>query len=136
MPADRQKLAGGFARHQLPAGSYRKLLRDQCEQRCKPDPRLLFFDEANFDALKAAGAARAVEVFDELRAAGEPITVPTGHVGAHPSDGPEWLTVPAIYGGASLTRVYRDDVAEPAEFYGDMSGQVYERIPVPPRHRP
>jgi hypothetical protein len=28
------------------------------------------------------------------------------------------------------------DIAEPAEFYGDMSGQTWEHIPVEPQHRP
>ena len=46
------------------------------------------------------------------------------------------ITVLPIYGGASMVRIHRDDVAEAAEFFGDMSGQVWERIPVPAQHRP
>jgi hypothetical protein len=134
MPADRH-LAAGFAGHQLAAGSYAKLLRDDCDRRCAPDPRLL--GEDDFEELKAAGAARAAELFDELAAVGEPIQVPTGHTGGYRLPGaPEWLSTPAIYGGASLARVYRDDVCEPAEFYGDtLPNGVFERIPVGPRHR-
>src|SRR5271167_2084277 len=145
MPADRHAASGGFAGHQLPAGSYAKLLRADCDRRCAPDPRLL--GEDDFEELKAAGAAGAAEMFDELAAVGEPIVVPTGYVpAANPATGrwqlrqaagaPEWLSTPAIYGGASLARVYRDDVCEPAEFYGDtLPNGVFERIPVQPRHR-
>jgi hypothetical protein len=35
-----------------------------------------------------------------------------------------------------MVRIHRDDVAEAAEFFGDMSGQVWERIPLPAQHRP
>lgn len=124
-----------LAGHQLPVGIYRKMLREQCEQRCKPDARLL--EEPDFAELKAAGAACAAAMFDEMRAAGEPIIVPTGYVGARPDDGaPEWLCTPAIYGGAVQVRIYPDDVCEPASFYGDTRGQVWEVIEVPPNHRP
>jgi hypothetical protein len=132
MPADRNATVG-FAAVQLPAGTYVDELRHQCEQQCAPDPRLLF--EPDFQELKAAGAALAAVLFDELLAAGEPIKVPGGHVGGLLPDKPDWLSVPAIYGGASLLWVYADDRCSPAEFYGDMSTVPYERIPVPPRHK-
>lgn len=132
MPADRHA-AAGFAAFQLPAGTYADELRWQCEHQCAPDPRLLM--EPDFRDLKAAGAARAAVLFEELLAAGEPILVSGGYLGGRVPEKPEWLSVPAIYGGASLVRIHRDDAAEPAEFYGDMSGQVYERVPVPPRHK-
>ena len=120
--------------YQLPAGTYAAALRKRCERECMPDPRLL--DEPDFDELKAAGAARAAEMFDELLAAGEPITVPTGHTGGYRlPDAPEWLSTPAIYGGAMQVRIYPDDVCEPAEFYGDTRGQVWETVAVPPNHR-
>jgi hypothetical protein len=32
-------------------------------------------------------------------------------------------------------RIYPDDVCEPASFYGEMRGQVWETIAVPPNHR-
>lgn len=124
----------GPAGYQLPAGSYAKLLRDHCKFRCAPDPRLL--EEPDFVELKAAGAVRAAQMFTELMAAGEPIVTATSV--RNPADGaPEWLSTPAIYGGASLVRVYSDDVCEPAEFYGDtLPNGVFERIPVSPQHRP
>ncbi len=133
MPADRSATTG-FAAVQLAAGTYTDELRAQCRRRCAPDPRLLF--EPDFHELKAAGAAVAAVLFDELAAVGEPIKVPGGHVGGRLPDAPDWLRAPAIYGGASLLWLYSDDRCTPAEFYGDQSDQVYERIPVPPRRRP
>lgn len=106
MPADRH-LAAGFAAVQLPAGTYAEELRRQCEHQCAPDPRLLA--RPDFDELKAAGAARAAVMFDELLAAGDPILVPGGYVGGRLPDKPDWLSTPAIYGGASLVWVYPDD---------------------------
>jgi hypothetical protein len=138
MPADRH--GAGFAGHRLTAGSYAKLLRNDCDRRCAPDPRLYPVETvpdgaAEWEDLKAAGVARATEMFDELAAVGEPIVVPTGY--APRAGGPEWLSTPAIYGGASLVRVHRDDVCEPAEFYGDrLPNGAFDRIPVPARHRP
>ncbi len=133
MPVD-SSAAAGFAAVQLPAGTYAEELRRQCERRCAPDPRLLM--EPDFQDLKAAGAAAAATMFEELAALGEPIKVPGGYVGGRLLDAPDWLRTPAIYGGASLVWVYADDRCSPAEFYGDQSGQVPERIPVPPiRHR-
>jgi hypothetical protein len=124
----------GSASYRLPPGSYAKLLRGESEQQCAPDPRLL--GEEDFEDLKAAGAARAAEMFTELLAAGEPVMVAAWEVpGCRPAAGaPEWFSTPAIYGGASLVRVYRDDVCEPAEFYGNAFGQVFERITVPEWH--
>lgn len=89
MPADRHA-AAGFAAFQLPAGTYAEELRRQCEHDCAPDPRLLM--EPDFDELKAAGAARAAMLFDDLLAAGEPIIVGGGHVGGRAPDKPEWLS--------------------------------------------
>lgn len=132
MPADRH-LAGRFAECQLPAGTYADELRNQCERECAPDPRLLF--EPDFEELEAAGAARAAVLFEELLGAGDPIKVPGGHVGGRLPEKPDWLSTPAIYGGASLLWIYATDRCSPAEFYGDQSGPVPERIPVPPRHR-
>jgi hypothetical protein len=36
---------------------------------------------------------------------------------------------------ANAVRVYRDDVVEPAEFYGDKAGHPWEHVPVEPQHR-
>ena len=120
--------------YQLPAGSYAKLLRSQCDQQCAPDPRLL--DEPDFAELNVAGAARAAEMVNELLAAGEPITVPTGHTGGYRlHDAPEWLSTPAIYGGAVQVWIYPDDVCTPASFYGDTRGQVWKTVAVPPNHQ-
>ncbi len=119
MPIDSDR--GGSAGYRLPVGSYAKLLRSECGRRCAPDPRLL--GEPDFEELKAAGSVRAAALFDELLAAGEPIVVASWQVPARGA--PEWLSTPAVYGGASLVRVYVDDVCEPAEFYGDMTGAVF-----------
>jgi len=130
--------AGSTGGYRLPPGSYAKLLKTECERQHAP-ASLLFPLEGGPDALaewedlKAAGAARTAEMFGELLAAAKPIVVsPTYHRGA-----PEWLSRPPIYGGASMIRVYSDDVCEPAEFYGDrLPNGVYERIFVEPQYRP
>jgi hypothetical protein len=133
MPVDRG--GAGGAGYQLAPGSWRKLLRDDCDRQCRPDARL--YDDPDFAELKAAGAARSAEMFKERRVAGAAIVVPASNVpGRNIKGAPDWLRVSAIYGGASMVRIHRDDVAEAAEFFGDMSGQVWERIPVPAQHRP
>jgi len=59
--------AGG-AGYQLATGSWRELLRDDCDRQCRPDARL--YDDPDFAELKAAGAARSAEMFEERRVAG------------------------------------------------------------------
>jgi hypothetical protein len=133
MPVDRGGVGG--AGYQLAPGTWRELLRDDCDRQCRPDARLL--GEPDFKELKAAGAARSAQMFRERLAAGDPITVAASNVpGRNIKGAPDWLRVSAIYGGASMVRIHRDDIAEAAEFFGDMSGQVWERIPVPAQHRP
>ena len=133
MPVDRG--GAGGAGYRLAPGSWRKLLRDDCDRQCRPDARL--YDDPDFAELKAAGAARSAEMFEERRGgrAAEGVA-PTQVPGRTHNGAPDWLRVSAIYGGASMVRIHRDDVAEAAEFFGDMSGQVWERIPVPAQHRP
>jgi hypothetical protein len=134
MPVD---VGGAGSGYRLPVGSYRKLLKNECERQCAPDPR--FYGENDFEELTAAGTARAAQMFTDLLAAGEAITVAAWECSPPRSSAtgaPQWLMSPAIYCGASLVRVYSDDVAEPGEFYGDMSGQVFERIPISPQHQP
>jgi hypothetical protein len=93
------------------------------------------YDE--YEKLKAEGLRQAGVLFEERMKAGEPIFVAGWRVGTHKAlveaGAPEWLIQPAIYGGASLVRVYADDTLEPAEFYGDRNPDgTYEHIPVPP----
>lgn len=124
---------GRSSGYQLAPGTYAKLLRSECEQRCAPDPRLL--EEADFAELKAAGAVRAAEMFAERLAAGEPVAVPAWQVRGRPIPGmPAWLMTAAIHGGAVNVWVYHDEVVEPV-----ASGPLtvgFEDIRVQPRHRP
>jgi hypothetical protein len=135
-------LGSAAAGVRLPAGTYAELLLDECEGHSRPDPRLWPIEGSveeyeEFEELKRQGAAKAAAMCEEKLAAGEPLVVSASQIGGHNIPGaPEWLTTPAIYGGASAVRVYRDDVVEPAEFYGDTTGQVWERVPVPAQHRP
>jgi hypothetical protein len=66
MPVDRG--GAGGAGYRLAPGSWRKLLRDDCDRQCRPDARL--YDDPDFAELKAAGAARSAEMFEERRVAG------------------------------------------------------------------
>jgi hypothetical protein len=85
---------------------------------------------------KRRAAVKAAAMFEEKLAAGEPVVVASWRVDGRQIPGaPEWLTTLPLHGGASAVRVYRDDVVEPAEFYGDMSGRVWERVEVEPQHR-
>ena len=76
MPVDRG--GAGGAGYQLAPGSWRKLLRDDCDRQCRPDARL--YDDPDFAELKAAGAARSAEMFKERRVARAAIVVPASHV--------------------------------------------------------
>jgi hypothetical protein len=94
-----------------------------------------------YEQARAEGLRQAGVPFQELLKAGKPIFVASWRIGTHKTlieaGAPDWLIQPAIYGGASLVRVYSDDTVEPAEFYGDrdpVTG-INERIPVPPSSR-
>jgi hypothetical protein len=76
MPVDRG--GAGGAGYQLAPGSWRELLRDDCDRQCRPDARL--YDDPDFAELKAAGAARSAEMFEERRVAGAAIVVPASNV--------------------------------------------------------
>jgi hypothetical protein len=133
---------GGGGRFHVPGVCERLLLKD-CEQVYEPNPCRVLVDDwrkANdeYEKLKAEGLRQAGVLFEERMKAGEPIVVAGWRVGTHKAlveaGAPEWLMRPAIYGGASVVRVYVDDTLEPAEFYGDqIAGTgMYERVPVPP----
>jgi hypothetical protein len=122
---------------------YERLLRKDCESLTEPDPQMVLVDDwqtahDEYEQLKAEGLRQAGVLFEERMNAGKPLSVAGWRVGTHKAlveaGAPEWLIKPAIYGGASVVRVYVDDTLEPAEFYGEMDPLTgfYEHIPVPP----
>jgi hypothetical protein len=68
-------------------------------------------------------------MFEGLLRGGEPFTVAGWWVDGRAAAAPDWLTKPAIYGGAVTVRVYGDDTVEPATFYGDAQDGTWQVIP-------
>jgi hypothetical protein len=143
MPVDIDAV-GAAGVYRLPAGTYARLLRKQCEMRAQieyVDPYSALADDwraALVESEKAEklAAAAAEQWFAELLAAAEPIVVAQWEVRGRPVPGmPAWLSASALHVGASQVRVYPDDVCEPAAFRGERNGVGFEQVPVPPRHR-
>lgn len=133
MPVDVDALgsAGGY---RLPAGTYAKLLRQQCEVRCQieyvdSNPRCdVLVDDweaalVECERAEELAAVKATEMFAQRQAAGEPIAVPVSQARGRPVPGmPLWLTAAAINGGAVNVWVYPDDTVKPAGSSASSSG--------------
>jgi hypothetical protein len=127
MPVDVDAVgaAGGY---RLPAGTYARLLREQCEMRCEieyvySNPRCdVLVDDwraalVEREQAEELAAVKAAEMFTDLLAAGGPVTVPAWQARGRPMPGmPAWLTTAAIHGGAVNVWVYPDDTVEPADY--------------------
>lgn len=135
MPVDRgaasKSAAAGW---QLAEGTYVTMLRSECTDKFRVDPRLFDVEAlAGYSEACAAAGLRADELAEELLAAGKPIEVryraPRG------ANLPDWLSKHPSNGGASKVRIYSDDWAEPAAYYGERVGAVVREVAVPPQHR-
>ena len=122
--ADRAAAVGRDG-YRLPAGSYVRLLREQCEMDAKikyivNNPRCsALLDDWRAAAVEREQAAKlaaieAAEQFTELLAAGEPIEAYAwqAHHGRPVPGMPAWLVTAVWHGGR--VRVCLDDVCEPA----------------------
>jgi hypothetical protein len=119
MPWVSESVGAGGRRYRLP-GVYQRLLREKCAFETEPDPRQMRgWTRDDQDRVYAVAASRAEAMFEELLQGGEPFTVAAWWVhGRAAAAAPDWLTKPAICGGAVTVRVYGDDTIEPAAFYG------------------
>jgi hypothetical protein len=83
----------------LPGGAYERLLREDCESRTQPDPRILMESDdwrkasQEFELAKAEGLRVAVKLFEELLSVGDPVEV--GRWKLHGRDGLPREAMPA-----------------------------------------
>jgi hypothetical protein len=144
MPVDIDAVgaAGGY---RLPAGTYTKLLRKQCEIKyVHSNPRCnVLVDDwraalVECDKARELAAVKAAEMYAELLTAGGPVAVPAWQARCRSMPGmPAWLKTASIHGGAVDVWVYPDDTVEPAGFCGERRADGgFEHIRVQPRQRP
>jgi hypothetical protein len=105
------------------AGVYLNVLEQKRKYLLAVDPRPMYAAGAGDDPVKRAemveDARRRVRASEQWKRldAGEPITVATWWIDRR-RGAPDWLTRPALYGGAATVRVHPDDTITPATFYG------------------